>query len=464
MLHQYRFVVVIALLGLAAALATEKGKLPLALRGLKKTLRRDAGVREPTAGARHAGVPVWKRLLALVLCALAFAVAAAGSTWVGDLPGTFKSGAAVPSLDVTGPRAQFVAGDWTRFAHVFARLERGEAVRIAVIGGSITQGAGASGRANQWGSKFAAGWRRAFPTAKIDFVNAGIGATGSAIGAFRLARDVLAKQPDVVVVEFSVNDAPGRECAESYEGVIRQLLKDPRGIAVIQLGMVGQAGNNVQAWHGKVAAHYQVPYVSYRDALYYPYVKEGQVKWTDISPDTIHPNDDGHAYAAALLNWTIERRYAEWKRAGRPLAAVPPLPAPLYGTRYDKGRFCLMQDAKIVENKGFFPLRDTCWGIGLACTNAQGRLVFEVEGPTVALLYRCGNKPYNWGKIAVKIDGAPVVDGLDCFRDQWWWYTPALFLCRDRPGRHVVEVETKAEKNAKSAGFGCHLTGLLVSE
>ena len=302
-----------------------------------------------------------------------------------------------------------------------------------------------------------------FPV-EVSVPGAGIGATGSAIGAFRLARDVLAKQPDVVVVEFSVNDAPGRECAESYEGVIRQLLKDPRGIAVIQLGMVGQAGNNVQAWHGKVAAHYRVPYVSYRDALYYPYVKEGQVKWTDISPDTIHPNDDGHAYAAALLNWTIERRYAEWKRAGRPLAAVPPLPAPLYGTRYDKGRFCLMQDAKIVENKGFFPLRDTCWGIGLACTNAQGRLVFEVEGPTVALLYRCGNKPYNWGKIAVKIDGTPVVDGLDCFRDQWWWYTPALFLCRDRPGRHVVEVETKAEKNAKSAGFGCHLTGLLVSE
>ena len=119
MLHQYRFVAVIALLGLAAALATEKGKLPLALRGLKKTLRRDAGV-QPTADARHAGVPVWKRLVALVLCVLAFAVAAAGSTWVVDLPGTFKSGAAVPSLDVTGPRAQFVAGDWTRFSTVAA--------------------------------------------------------------------------------------------------------------------------------------------------------------------------------------------------------------------------------------------------------------------------------------------------------------------------------------------------------
>ena len=411
----------------------------------------------------------------LIVCAVAFAASLAPAraegnvsdeerAWTGELPSAFKSGAAVPALETTGPRAQLVAGDWSRFARVFARLERGERVRLAVVGGSITQGAGAPSRANQWASRFAEGWRRAFPKATVDLVNAGIGATGSDIGAFRLARDVLAKAPDVVVVEFSVNDAPGEARAASYEGVLRQLLKDPRGIAVLALGMVGQTGNSAQAWHGKVAARYEVPYVSYRDALYYPYVKEGAVKWTDISPDTIHPNDDGHAYAAALLNWTVSRRYAAWRTAGRPSPALPPLAAPLYGTRYDQGRFALMQDAKILENRGFFPLRDACWGVGLACTNANGRLVFEVEGATVALLYRCGNKPYNWGKIAVTIDGARVVDGLDCFRDQWWWYTPSLFLCQSRPGRHVVEVETKAEKNAASAGYGCHLTGLLVSE
>ena len=390
--------------------------------------------------------------------------ACAAHPWVGELPAKFASGAAVPRLETTGPKALLVEGDWTRFERVWARLDRGEPIRIAVIGGSITQGAGASKGENQWGRKFADGWRRAFPRCKIDFVNAGIGATGSDIGAFRLQRDVLDRKPDVVAVEFSVNDSPCRERAESYEGVIRQLLKDPRGIAVIQLGMVGQAGGNAQAWHGQVARHYGVPYVSYRDALYYPYVKEGTVKWTDISPDTIHPNDDGHAYAAALLNWTLLGRYTAFKAANHAPDTVPPMPQPLYGTRYDKGRFCLMQDAKIVENKGFFPLRDNCWGVGLACTNACGRLVFEVEGPTVAILYRLGNKPYNWGKMSVKIDGKDAVTGLDCFRDQWWWYTPSIFLCRDRPGRHVVEVETLAEKNPASKGYGCHLTGLLVSE
>ena len=76
MFHQYRFVVVIAILGIAAALATEKGRLPLALRGMKRVLQRDAGVVEPSAQAKK-GVPLWKRLLAFVLVVLAFLVAVA---------------------------------------------------------------------------------------------------------------------------------------------------------------------------------------------------------------------------------------------------------------------------------------------------------------------------------------------------------------------------------------------------
>lgn len=75
MVHQYRFVVVVALLGAAAALATEKGRLPLALRGLRKALPRAAGAAET---APRPGVSVWRRLAALGLCLAAFAVAAAG--------------------------------------------------------------------------------------------------------------------------------------------------------------------------------------------------------------------------------------------------------------------------------------------------------------------------------------------------------------------------------------------------
>ncbi|MGN0847074.1 MAG: hypothetical protein ACI4RA_06795 [Kiritimatiellia bacterium] len=73
MAHQFSFVIVIALLGLAAYLATEKGRLPLALRGLKRTLQRDAGV--PAREIKGEGVPLWRRLLACALIVAALVVA-----------------------------------------------------------------------------------------------------------------------------------------------------------------------------------------------------------------------------------------------------------------------------------------------------------------------------------------------------------------------------------------------------
>ena len=68
----YRFVPVVLLLGVAAALLTDTSKLPIALRGLRRAIGRDSG-----GGAAHK-VPAWRRWLAFVLVVAAFALAVAG--------------------------------------------------------------------------------------------------------------------------------------------------------------------------------------------------------------------------------------------------------------------------------------------------------------------------------------------------------------------------------------------------
>ena len=55
---------VIALLGAAAALATPKGRLPLALRGVYRILKRDRGETPSVPAAVQA--PLWRRLLAFI--------------------------------------------------------------------------------------------------------------------------------------------------------------------------------------------------------------------------------------------------------------------------------------------------------------------------------------------------------------------------------------------------------------
>jgi len=68
-----RVVAVIAVVVVAAALATPKGRLPLALRGVLAVLRKDAGTTgtNGTAGS----VPGWKRLVAFALVLLAVLLA-----------------------------------------------------------------------------------------------------------------------------------------------------------------------------------------------------------------------------------------------------------------------------------------------------------------------------------------------------------------------------------------------------
>ena len=66
----WRFIPVVALLGVAACLLVNKSKLPLALRGLKKVL----GTAAPSASPAPP-IPVWKRLLAFALIVIAFVLA-----------------------------------------------------------------------------------------------------------------------------------------------------------------------------------------------------------------------------------------------------------------------------------------------------------------------------------------------------------------------------------------------------
>ena len=72
-----RLCAVLALVCAAAALATPKGRLPLALRGLAKLLQRDGAASDAPRVAGADKVPLAKRLLAFALVLLAILLAMA---------------------------------------------------------------------------------------------------------------------------------------------------------------------------------------------------------------------------------------------------------------------------------------------------------------------------------------------------------------------------------------------------
>jgi lysophospholipase L1-like esterase len=207
----------------------------------------------------------------------------AAATTAGGLPA---------SDEVLFTRAQVSAGDLARLWRVFAKARRDERVVVGVIGGSITQGAMATRPEYRYGNRVAAWWRERFPRAQIQFVNAGIGATGSDYGALRVRRDLLSKRPDFVIVEYAVNDPNEQRFGETLEGLVRQILQCPNQPAVVLLFTMHNNGSNAQKWHGKVGRHYDLPMISYRDALW-PEIQAGRMKWEDVEADLVHPNDRG---------------------------------------------------------------------------------------------------------------------------------------------------------------------------
>jgi hypothetical protein len=75
----------------------------------------------------------------------------------------------------------------------------GAEIKVAYFGGSITA-------QNGWRPKTLAHFQKTWPAAKFSEINAAIGGTGSDLGVFRLHQDVLVKKPDLLFVEFAVND------------------------------------------------------------------------------------------------------------------------------------------------------------------------------------------------------------------------------------------------------------------
>lgn len=356
--------------------------------------------------------------------------------------------------DAIAARALLDPGDVARLERVLAKARRGEPVTMGVIGGSITQGAKASRAENRYANRVADWWRQTFPRAKIELVNAGIGATNSRYGALRAQRDLLARHPDFVIAEFAVNDGPAQPFAESLEGLVRQILVQPNQPATLLLFMVNERGANAQEWHAKVGRHYGLPMISYRDALW-PEIQAGRLKWRDLSPDEVHPNDRGMELAAQFvtrfLAQTLERMPTGDRRS-----AIAPVPPPLFTDRFEH--------VALFEADRLRPTSNVGWiyepGARYWTSTKPGSVIeFQVPGRWISLMfYRLRG---GMGKVKVQVDENPPTTLDGWFPGTWGGYRETAPLGDALPpGDHRVRIELLAETNPQSPGHEFRILGI----
>lgn len=399
---------------------------------------------------------ILRNLCGLAMLMLAAFTFAEGETPVDDTAGHAK----MSSDDVIIRRSLVDAGNPTRLLNVFARARAGESIVVATIGGSITEGAGATSEENRWANRVAQWWRTTFPQSKVTFVNAGIGATGSDIGVHRAPDQLLKFKPDFVVVEFAVNDYGAPNCGETMEGLVRQILKQPNSPAVLLLFTTHSNGANTQDEHAAVGRHYGLPMVSYRDAIW-PEVEAGHLTWQDISPDTVHPNDFGHMWCAKLITQYLDfaLSYLPTEYTPRP---VPELPAPLLTDVYEHVKMYDADSLKPTVNNGWTEVPGWRYGAGWQSDTPGSELVFEVEGRSVALVYF--RLKGDWGMATAQVDDGPAVPLDGWFEADWGGYTAFKTIASGLvPGKHRLTIKLLDETNPASHGHQFQIHSIMTA-
>lgn len=364
----------------------------------------------------------------------------------------------IGGLDMHG--GMLGAAEKASFAEFARKAENGEPLNVVFLGGSLTWGANASDTQKTSYRGYTSFWlRENFPKASFLFIDAAIGGTGSNLGIFRLERDVMRYKPDLVFLDYTVNDGVNSESEianATYEALLREMIG--RGVPVVQV-LLGVRDNydiakplesaKRRACHLHLHEAYNtavadtIPYIR---AL----VQEGKVDLAANYPfEGTHPDDAGYHLFFECARDGLLKAIAE----GR----VCKLPAtPVYSARFQPGsRLNLAELPELpqgwrVENT----LRTALWFDGQASRWVDRVIVFDAEageaqpltldftGELVGLFGEGKNDALNF---TVRIDGQPVLRGKDA---EWKTASPMpgnLFFWRVlaeslTPGKHTLEI------------------------
>ena len=258
---------------------------------------------------------------------------------------------------------------------------------VVFYGGSITWQEGWRVHTTNW-------FKEKFPNAKC--YNSSVGGTGAYHGWQRLDRDMLPNSPDIVFIEFAVNDANSSTTGRDVEAIIRNLNKlDKPPVIILVYTTVSNFTKNLDsiALQEKTANHYGVPTISIHDYTQTRYNTEAQFKadWDGtvyIGTDRTHPTTEGGKlygdYVTALLESEPSKYFV------RPSANA--LTTPLYADFMD-----YVYDATYLNK---------------TLSNTGDTYEFTFEGDFLGIEY---TRREAYGIFSVEVDGEVVSDAIDCY-------------------------------------------------
>lgn len=298
-------------------------------------------------------------------------------------------------------------GNTYRLSKKLAAAENGESLTMAYLGGSITEG-------KNYTSPFSDYVKTTFAKGGFKEVNAGMSGTSSVVGLVRSEKDIVSHNPDIIFLEFSVNDHEDIMYKKCFESVIKKFLSLPNEPAVIVLINRAQGGFSSQQQMAAVGKNFDIPVISMDNALTKAF-NSGFLKTSDYFQDEYHP----HASGGKLISDCLGYYFRQAMRSENRSTSYTIPTSTVYGTEYET---CVNMSASELQNfsagsftagmgynslpysytnqkGGNTPMTFKTTGKGLiivfkANSSGMGNINVTVNGKTTKI---SGNKQYTWG-------------------------------------------------------------------
>ncbi len=349
--------------------------------------------------------------------------------------------------------------------NTYYRLTNDKELNIVYVGGSVTDGYGSSNQnTKSWRHLTTQWFKKNFPDANITDTKASIGGTGSYLASFRFEREIKPHNPDLLFIEFAINDyygsTPYDKVVRASETLVRKAYEanphmDIIYVLTFDVDVATSDYESLRA-HRDVANKYGLMSIKLSD-YFYPMLSKTRDNFYDYFADGVHPNDNGYAYYASVICDCISQNIIldngtdpsgiTLKEASVPEETLSKEPLLLdarmiYSNEIDLSK----SNGWSYQNENFSWLR-TRYNGRLFANTVGSSLEFEVEGTDIGLCYGCGPA---MGTVTCTVDnGKPVVINAQRSNTNPCDATLAWNL---EYGKHTVKIEltgTTPEGNSK---------------
>lgn len=351
-------------------------------------------------------------------------------------------------------RSLISTGDTSRVEAALNKAKNGEEITVAYIGGSITEGLTAG--ADACWAKLSYDWLcEQIPDGKINYVNAGMSGTPSTLGIVRAERDVIAPygNPDIVFIEFAVNDGGSAMDKNAYESLVRRMLSLDEDTAVVLLFTVLKNGYTCETTHMKeIGEHYNLPMISVNTALT-PEFNAGRMEWEKYSDDESHPNEWGHVLVKDFVANFFEQVLSGMGEE-KPINDISSI-EPLFGADYTNVHLLDRQNLTATSLGEYTDDKETLVQFPNGWTRKGGDnlgISFEITCKDLFVVFHC-SKSTKFATADVYVDGEYTTSVISSKESGWGNPEAQLLFNGDEVKTHTVEFKIAEGDEGKYFGI-----------